>query len=235
MQLIFYFISRKLISSKKSVALISQVYVVPLPDFTVYPKTFNEKQGKFLTLFKLIILLFWPRGHILREKSPFLKMIIKDSEENNAELYDNPSIAAIIDFKWNAAKNYFLRHALTYVIFAFTFFILTSVIKGAENSLLKLRNSFADVKILLKILLYWLGFYLLNTERIQLKYNGWKRYISVFNFFDLVSVIMPLMADVAKSFSVETRELKIFNSFAVLMIWLELFLVSFDLLFRINK
>jgi hypothetical protein len=241
----FFFSVMKLIPNKKSAALISQVYIVPLPDFTVYPEKIDEKQVKFrVTLFKLIKLLFWPRGHIETKNkkgkenlSPFMKMIRKDLKENSAEIYDNPSIAAVIDFKWNAAKNYFLRHALTYVIFAFIFAILTNAIKDSENRLDKPQNSFTSVvKILLQILLFWLGFYLLNTERIQLKYNGWKRYVSVFNFFDLVSVIMPLAVVIVKTVvNHETRDIKIFSSFAILTVWLEIFLVSFYLLFRIYK
>src|SRR4051794_37936514 len=104
--LFIFFSARNILSNKKPIALISQVYIVPLPDFTVYPEKINVEQEKYWKIFlKLLKLLFWPRGHIhqgTKEKqekvnlSPFMKMLRKDLKENSAEIYDNPSIAAVI-------------------------------------------------------------------------------------------------------------------------------------------
>ncbi|GBC38196.1 uncharacterized protein OCT59_005945 [Rhizophagus irregularis] len=228
-------------TSAPSSSLINQVYMVPLPDFTVYPEKFEDKRVEYWKIpFKLLKLLFWPRGHVLKKKhqmSPFLRMIRAD---NGAEIYDNPSMAAVIDFKWNAARNHFLRHALIYVVFALLFAILNGAIKGINF------ESNLGVNIML-VLFYWLGFYLLNTERIQLKFEGWRRYFSFYNFFDLFSVIFPLVINsldiyfgtkfpdpdeepekFQEQFVQITRDYRlfiIFNSFAVLVMWLELFLL----------
>jgi hypothetical protein len=226
-------------------SLISQVYMVPLPDFTVYPGKLNDQRDKYWKIpFKLLKLVFWPRGHILKGKenlSPFLKMIRKD---NSAEIYDNPSMAAVIDFKWKAARNHFLRRSFIYVIFGLTFALIIGVNKSASKAV----NS-ASLGLFIYVLMYWLGFYVLNTERIQLKYDGWKRYFSLYNFFDLFSVILPLVA-VSVNFGMrikyidlvdsdeltdtqineiqkDIRMVKILNSFTIIVMWMELFLVSF--------
>ncbi|CAG8710957.1 22959_t:CDS:2, partial [Rhizophagus irregularis] len=224
-------------------SLINQVYMVPLPDFTVYPeKVFEDKRVENWKIpFKFLKLLFWPRGHVLRKKhhmSPFLRMI---REDNAAQIYDNPSMAAVIDFKWKAARNYFLRHALIYVVFAFLFAIITNAIKGISERI----SSASWLALVLYFLFYWFGFYLLNTERIQLKYEGWRRYFGLYNFFDLFSVILPLVIaslslyigfKVVLDFDEESQEqieeiirdvriYTIFNSFAILVMWLELFLL----------
>src|SRR3954471_13477911 len=94
----------------------NQIYMVHLPDFTVYPDGIDDKQNKCWMIFlKFLKLLIWPRGHIIKkeeEMSPFLRMI---RNENSAEIYDNPSIAAIIDFKWNTARKFFFRQILLYI------------------------------------------------------------------------------------------------------------------------
>ncbi|RGB22453.1 hypothetical protein C1646_822539 [Rhizophagus diaphanus] len=228
-------------TSAPSSSLINQVYMVPLPDFIVYPEKFEDKRVEYWKIpFKLLKLLFWPRGHVLKKKhqmSPFLRMIRAD---NGAEIYDNPSMAAVIDFKWNAARNHFLRHALIYVVFALLFAFLNGAIKGISF------DSDLGVIIML-VLFYWLGFYLLNTERIQLKFEGWRRYFSFYNFFDLFSVIFPLVLNsldiyfgfkfpdpdeepekFQEQFVEIIRDIRLFiilNSFAVLVMWLELFLL----------
>ncbi|RIA85669.1 hypothetical protein C1645_830442 [Glomus cerebriforme] len=222
--------SKTISASDPSPSLINQIYVVPLPDFIVYPDNFDEKREAYWKIpFKFLKLLFWPRGHVFKKESqmsPFLRMIRKD---DSAEIYDNPSMAAVIDFKWNAARNHFLRHALIYLMYALIYAILTDSIKGATEVLSTLYG------IILLVLFYWLGFYLLNTERIQLKYEGWKRYIGLYNFFDLISVIIPMAVICSNIYyglkyndnnpqNIE-QALAIFNSFAILIMWIELFLV----------
>jgi hypothetical protein len=219
--------------------------MVPLPDFTVYPEKFEDKREEYWKIpLKFLKLLFWPRGHVLRKKShmsPFLRMI---REDNSAEIYDNPSMAAVIDFKWKAARNHFLRHGLIYVVYALLFALINGAIKGADDKITSDLWAF-----ILIVLFYWLGFYLLNTERIQLKYEGWRRYFGLYNFFDLFSVIFPLvMTTIGAYYAIiapdetdpesltqeqidkvknDDQVVTIFNSFAILVMWLELFLVSF--------
>ncbi|CAG8597864.1 11017_t:CDS:2 [Funneliformis caledonium] len=215
----------------KTPSLINQVYMVPLPDFTVYPEGIDDKREEYWKIpFKLLRLLIWPRGHIIKKEeklSPFLRMIRND---NSAAIYDNPSIAAVIDFKWNAARKYFLRHVVVYFVFALTYALLTSAIKGSNRVIAKVEAYLDVYLIIANVFFYWLGFYILNTERVQLKYDGWKRYFSVYNFFDLFSVILPLITATIQIFELEQspqdfRKFTILNSFTILTMWMELFLL----------
>jgi hypothetical protein len=250
----FFFSGERIISdivnkTKPNSSLMNQVYMVPLPDFTVYPEKFEDKREEYWKIpFKFLKLLFWPRGHVLKKKShmsSFLRMI---REESNAEIYDNPSMAAVIDFKWNAARNHFLRHGLIYVVFSILYAYIVGAIKGTDDGI------DAKLAIVIVILFYWLGFYLLNTERIQLKFEGWRRYFGLYNFFDLFAVIFPLVIgtinlyfdifvlpkmvqreqegsvtqDEEDEIRSKYRIITICASFSVLVMWLELFLVSLN-------
>ncbi|GBB96952.1 hypothetical protein RclHR1_02880018 [Rhizophagus clarus] len=154
--------------------------------------------------------------------SPFLRMI---RNENRAEIYDNPSIAAIIDFKWNAARSYFLRQIFLYFMFALPYSY-------------KRHDPFNhDSDYLIKICqytYYWMGFYLLNIERNRIKYNGWKRYHNFYNLFDLFSVVFPLFSSLVHNIlfiAVHKREssihdsLIICKSFSILIISMEILLL----------
>src|SRR5688572_12954829 len=113
------------LNSSPNSLLIDQVYTAPLPDFTVYPEGIEYKPCPYWKFpFIILRLLIWPRGHVIEDEkklSPFLRMIRND---NSAEIYDNPTIAAVIDSKWKAAKWYFFRHALCYFIFGLIFAII---------------------------------------------------------------------------------------------------------------
>ncbi|GES77851.1 hypothetical protein GLOIN_2v1870320 [Rhizophagus clarus] len=166
--------SREFITSPLHV---SQVFIVPLPDFTVYPEEINYKQNHWMVPIKLLKLLVWPRGHVFEEEkklSPFLRMI---RNSDSAEIYDNPSIAAVIDYKWSSAKGFFLRHALMYLVFALMFSFVANTIK--------------DINV--------------STQGTSLKYP------------------MPLMSSVHYCFNPERvlRIMTIFNSFSILLVWLQ--------------
>ncbi|PKC55917.1 hypothetical protein RhiirA1_474800, partial [Rhizophagus irregularis] len=114
--------------------------------------------------------------------SPFLRMIRAD---NGAEIYDNPSMAAVIDFKWNAARNHFLRHALIYVVFALLFAILNVIFPLVINSLdIYFGTKFPDPDE--------------EPEKFQ------EQFVQITRDYRLFII---------------------FNSFAVLVMWLELFLL----------
>ncbi|PKK61042.1 hypothetical protein RhiirC2_817389 [Rhizophagus irregularis] len=185
----------------KSSSIPNQVYVVPLPDFTLYPEGIDDKRKECWMIFlKFLKLLIWPRGHVIRKEekmSPFLRMI---RNENSAEIYDNPSIAAIIDFKWNLARSFFFRKILLYFIFTMCYGLMVYSFKGYRIAP-SIEND-ENVAILVSIAIYyfaismgffWTGGYLLNTERIRLKYDGWKRYFNFYNFFDSVSILLPII------------------------------------------
>jgi len=215
--------------------------LVPLPDFVVYPESTQDTKNQDTNIrmlpLQLLRIFAWPRGYAIKEESklsPFLRVIRRDK---NGIVLDNPAIEAVIDFKWGSARNHFLRHASLFLCFFVLFVILTGAVK---NSFVTGKKKFAvDVDPKLKIttnimilLFYYIGYYLLASEIVQFKHEGWRRYISVYNFFDLASVIMPLATYTVEwaresKFNGEIpvnqfRQLTIATSFTVLILWLEL-------------
>ncbi|RHZ80134.1 hypothetical protein Glove_139g125 [Diversispora epigaea] len=100
-----------------------KVYMVPLPDFTVYPnpkdldpkdeEDNNENYSKyFWFLFAFFRIFFWPRRQVInntKKMSPFLR-VIHEEKEKGYKIYQTPTIMAVLDFKWSAARRYFIRH-----------------------------------------------------------------------------------------------------------------------------
>ncbi|CAH1764504.1 7090_t:CDS:10, partial [Entrophospora sp. SA101] len=206
--------------------------LVPLPDFTVFPKETKLQIINYRKLpLKLLKLLIWPRGYVIKKESnlsPFLRAVKHDK---HGLIYDNPSIEAVIDFKWSSARNHFLRHTALYFIFALLFGLLTGAVKN--DSLIYNGNANIGEKIItfsMSSLFYYLGYYILASEIIQLFHEGFRRYISVYNFFDLASVVMPLVTytciKLIKSNEQSlTQRLTIAIAFTVLVMWIELFLL----------
>ncbi|CAJ0649909.1 8196_t:CDS:2, partial [Entrophospora sp. SA101] len=105
--------------------------LAPLPDFTVYPENVKPQNVnyRFLPL-QLLKILIWPRNYTITKDhklSPFIRTIRKDK---NGITLDNPSVEAIIDFKWRAARNHFIRHCILYSSFALLFGVITGAVKN---------------------------------------------------------------------------------------------------------
>ncbi|RHZ78120.1 hypothetical protein Glove_167g89 [Diversispora epigaea] len=214
--------------------------MVPLPDFTVYPQEIKEIKDQEVNLLglpmRLLRLLIWPRSYIVKKESklsPFLRVIRRDK---NGITFDNPAIEAVIDFKWGAARNHFLRHAALYFTFAMLFGIITGAVKNTWFTQVSQDNTDIGMKIIIFLLtsiFYYLGYYLLASEIIQMKHNGIKQYISVYNFFDLASVIMPICTYTSglvihsgnATTVAQEKEFTIAVAFTVLVMWMELFLL----------
>ncbi|CAG8437653.1 10244_t:CDS:2 [Funneliformis caledonium] len=127
---------------------------------------------------------------------------------------------------------------MTYLAFGLSYIILSNSIEGLGNPQTSKRN------LALVVIFYYFGFYLLNTERVQLKYLGWRRYFNVYNFFDLFSVILPFTSAsiqiyyklsayfryeihsvVASYFDLNQENFIIFNAFTILVMWMEIILL----------
>ena len=125
-----------------------------------------------------------------------------------------------------------MRHAFLFFCFIVIFTILTGAVKNSFVP--KGKNdgdsNFNIITYIMVLLFYYIGYYLLASEIVQFIHEGWRRYISVYNFFDLASVIMPLA-----TYTVEwireskgpmppnqLRQITIATSFTVLVLWIEL-------------
>ncbi|RHZ82302.1 hypothetical protein Glove_109g194 [Diversispora epigaea] len=183
-----------------------KVYMVPLPDFTVYPNSKDPKDledsedysNYFWFLFTFFRIFFWPRRKVINNRkkmSPFLR-VIHEEKEKGYEIYQAPTMMAVLDFKWPAARQYFIRHIFMYIFYAISYIIIVNSFSTSYSSYheSQIANSFKMDSIILTIFLFvylYTGWYLTVTEIVQLKRVGWYRYINIYNMFDLVSVLLP--------------------------------------------
>ncbi|CAG8564581.1 6458_t:CDS:2, partial [Cetraspora pellucida] len=170
-----------------------KVFMVPLPDFTVYPSNTNNHSQRFLiTLWKFIKIILYPRTRIISKEdySPFLRVI---DNEDDTKVYNCPSIIAATNLKWINARKYFLRHFVTYLIFIISFGVSAAdyTTHTVANSELFMSHKDAILIVADSISLY-IAYYLFMAEMFQLKRETFYRYANIYNFFDLVSVILPM-------------------------------------------
>ncbi|CAI2164382.1 16680_t:CDS:10 [Funneliformis geosporum] len=213
-------------------AQIATLRLVPLPDFTVYPANADIKinTSRYKILLGFISLIFIPRRHHYNSKDDFSSFIslIKNNDCTELEkLCDNPAMEACIDFKWNAAKNYFYRHLLLFMAFSFMFALVSGIIPDVDSS--------DRMRSLFSLLFFYLGYYLLAKEMIQLFHDGWWGYKSIYHFFDVVSIIIAIAAiysilQIRIFFNDESvnvsKVIVILQAFAVLILWFELILLT---------
>lgn len=145
--------------------------MVPLPDFTVYPQEIRDQEINLLGLpMRLLRFLICPRSYVVKKESklsPLLRVIKRDK---NGVTFDNPSIEAVINFKWEAARNHFLQHAALYFTFALLFGIITGAVKNTWFTQISQDNTGIWMKIALYLLtsvFYYLGYYLLVSGKIK--------------------------------------------------------------------
>ncbi|CAG8456780.1 8001_t:CDS:10 [Diversispora eburnea] len=127
-----------------------KVYIVPLPGFTVYPDP-EDSEPQVI--------------NDTKQMSPFIRVI---HEEKGDEIFQTPTIMAVLDFKWPAA------------------------------------------------------------QILQLKREGWYRYMNNSNMFGLGSVLLPLANSIVRflyGHQVLVLQFSVFNSVSALtalVMWLEL-------------
>ncbi|CAI2171670.1 19816_t:CDS:10 [Funneliformis geosporum] len=131
--------------------------LVPLPDFTVFPDGTKDKDINYRMLpLQLLRMMVWPRGYTITKSaklSPFLRVIRKDK---NGMVFDNPAMEAVIDFKWESARNHFLRHAFLFFCFAGLFCVLTGAVRNSfvKKTLVSAKNADDDVAIIMPLATY---------------------------------------------------------------------------------
>ncbi|CAB4441126.1 unnamed protein product [Rhizophagus irregularis] len=103
--------------------------VVPLPEFTIdrIPQKNVEQNYRLKIALNIFLFLFIPRWYkISRDKkkllSPFSRVV---RYENNDDMYDNPATEAVIDFRWQKARNFFFLLFIRFLVFAFCFIFIS--------------------------------------------------------------------------------------------------------------
>ncbi|RIA85727.1 hypothetical protein C1645_830367 [Glomus cerebriforme] len=155
---------------KNDPSVITKLNIVPLPNFFVYPKYLPKEDGISLNkyyIWRILKIFFWPHGYIKLEDeqySPFLRVLVRD---NRTTIFSNPSFAALIDYKWRKAQLHFLRDMLVYFIFALSFSFITSIFPDDKN----ITNPRKKISFPFQITLYYLGYFKLSVEYLQLKHK----------------------------------------------------------------
>ncbi|GES81134.1 hypothetical protein GLOIN_2v1867698 [Rhizophagus clarus] len=235
-----YLIQYLLDIRKHDPSVMTNLCMVPLPDFLVYPQGSPKvvNNDKYL-IFRILKIIFWPREYIISKDSqcsPFLRVLARDNRET---IFSNPSLAALVDYKWRTTQLYFLRHSLKYIFFALFFSFIMNIID--ISNIIHVNDKFSlnvrkIVNFILQTLFFYLGYYLLATEYIQLKHKGFRRYASVYKFFDCVAVIVPVCLVISLDFfnpinldlnsnGVPLRNYTVAISLTTLVMWIELLLL----------
>ncbi|GBC09935.1 hypothetical protein RclHR1_09210004 [Rhizophagus clarus] len=135
--------------------------VVPLPEFTVnrIPHKNIEQNYRLNITLNIFLFLFVPRWYkIGRDKkyqlSSFSRVV---RYENNDDMYDNPATEAVIDFRWQKARNFFFLLFLRFLVFAFSVYLfVTELIQlyyhGPRKYFGDIFNSFDICSILLPVI-----------------------------------------------------------------------------------
>ncbi|PKY51631.1 hypothetical protein RhiirA4_407588 [Rhizophagus irregularis] len=207
--------------------------VVPLPEFTIdrIPQKNVEQNYRLKIALNIFLFLFIPRWYkISRDKkkllSPFSRVV---RYENNDDMYDNPATEAVIDFRWQKARNFFFLLFIRFLVFAFCFIFISWQYLSHEVISERLRNFL----FALIIIFYYLASYLLVTELIQLYFHGPRKYFGdIFNSFDICSILLPMivMSIMLQDFkfsdgfaNVESVDmgLMVGTSFSIFFLWIE--------------
>ncbi|GES84543.1 hypothetical protein GLOIN_2v1769896 [Rhizophagus clarus] len=204
--------------------------VVPLPDFTKNNTTKDAEYGWKKIVLNLFLIIFIPRWYKIRRNdrnqlSPFSRMILY---ENNDDIYDNPATEAVIDFRWQKARNFFFSLLARFVIFATCFGLISWAYLNHD---VIINGNFLFTII---VIFYYLAVYQLITEALQFKYRGFKKYFGeIFNIFDIISITLSvtIMSMMLKNFqfsdgfgSVKEIDIRLVVgiSFSVFLLWVEL-------------
>src|SRR4051794_1007602 len=136
---------------------------------------------------------------------------------------------AIIDFRWKAARNYFLQIFFAFVAYAVCF----GVIVWAYMSKLEATGNLITFLMCVIGCFYYLAYYLIAVELKQAWHHGLRESLNVSNLFDIVSIVTPcviMSIFVASSFQLSDGFAHVENntgivvciSFTMLLIWCEM-------------
>src|SRR5439155_3217299 len=119
--------------------------------------------------------------------SPLVRVLRYDVDD---VVLDNPSMKAIIDFRWKPAKLHFINLFIRFVFHGILYLILCwAYTSGIENS-----SHFRNILIVVMIFYYGLALKLLLCSWFKFWQYGRFFFNNIYNYFDVFSVISPLLA-----------------------------------------
>ncbi|CAH1764434.1 13412_t:CDS:10 [Entrophospora sp. SA101] len=185
---------------------LTSVFVVPLPDFLLYPNGIKDKKLKSnKLLLKLLRLIIWPRQYIIskeEDRSAFLRVI---RHKRNELIYDNPSLEACIKYKYPSAKLFYARQLMLYIAFSLAIGLHLSVNTFSNNGFTIPDDATEYAKIYhnpikstsMFLIVIYFSYYLLAMEFIQFKQEKLRKYANFHNITDLLAVILPFAVSMA--------------------------------------
>ncbi|CAH1764468.1 3623_t:CDS:2 [Entrophospora sp. SA101] len=197
--------AKRYMENSNELGQMTSVHVVPLPDFLLYPNGIKDKKLETKSLFlKLLKLLIWPREYVIKKEedsSAFLQVI---KHNGNELIFDNPSLEACIKYKYPPAKIFYARQLLLYIAFSISIIYHLGVTTFSNNNFAKPDDAreyanlfYSPVKnTYVFIIVLYFGYYLLAIEFIQVRQEKIQRYFSLFNFIDIISIVVPFATSI---------------------------------------
>ncbi|CAB5392891.1 unnamed protein product [Rhizophagus irregularis] len=206
--------------AKISDDILSDIYMVPLPNFTTYDPKIKAKTGIVYFLRKILL----PPGYKNLDNnnfSSFLKI-----EKKKSTFFNIPAMEAVMNSRWNQTRKYWMLPLILYVIFLGLFsFLSWSYLIDKEDLYFSDMREFVPKHII--GLFYYTGIYLLAIEFSQMKkYKS--NYFTLFNILDLSSIVLGIFNfTLILIFNGNYGEWIILaTSVTTLILWIELLLLS---------
>ena len=143
-----------------------------MPDFTRYPEPPESRLG-FLNVFG------W-RKYL----SPFASAVL----EGRYDMFGEPAMEAVINFKWEKfARSRYIFLIVLYFLYLASFMAAVTLDSGAQQG-----NETEHLIKLFSYVVLILGFLFTVLEVLQMIAYRYYYFLSIYNYIDLASIVMPI-------------------------------------------
>ncbi len=166
---------RKCLNNSDNDIKVLSLRAVPLPEFTKHK--IKQKRRK-------LIHRFIPKSYQNDENllSPFSRMILYNS---NDDIFDNPTIKAIIDFRWSKIILSLFIETFRFYCFAFSLFSFVSsyMIYGGIG--------ISNFDLVVIFIFYYLAIYLFIAKVLKHYYQFGKKRVRLSECFSIIPIVIP--------------------------------------------
>ncbi|PKK79781.1 hypothetical protein RhiirC2_768729 [Rhizophagus irregularis] len=180
--------------------MLSDICMVPLPNFTTCPNEETDEEPEETGEFKK----FWTNEQF----SPFLQV-----EKNNSPFFYIPAMEAIINSRWNQTKTNWMIFLIKYFLFSVLYSYLTQMFLNNHENYSKTAN------IVMIVIFYYLGIDLSIVEFMRMKNN-----LTMLHIFDLYSTIFGITNLTLMFFVFDDEWIILLTSVTTLILWIEMLL-----------
>lgn len=199
--------------------------MVPLPNFTTHKiekfekSSFYEEYEKIIHFFRNMLIPPCYNNIDDKKLSSFLQI-----KKNERAFFNIPAMEAAINSRWDQTKVHWKGSLYLYFMFLILFSSLSHYYLRGYNSIdTSIRTGFGI------IIFYYIGIYLLIIEIMQMQKYA-KKYITIFNMFDLFSIIsgmgiitlILLVKVFNKADGIGDELITILTTVTTLILWIEM-------------